>query len=405
MHTNSQLPLVSVIIPAYNAETFIARTLNSVLSQTYENIEILVVDDGSKDKTAEIIEQFAQKDNRIIFFNQANAGVAAARNLAIQNSRGEYIAPLDADDIWDQTKIEKQVKLILQSEPTVGLIYAWSILIDEEGLIIGRYDIDDFFKFRVVEGYVYPIMLYYNFIGNASATLIRRDCFEQVGYYNCQLREQNAQGCEDWDMYLRIAESYECRVVPEFLIGYRYVIGSMSANYMEMEMSYNLVVADIKQRHPEIPKFIYQFSASKFYVHLSNKSYACGNYFISIIWLLKAVELDYMLLLNPRFYRVCIPGTLRILLKTLTSLIWQDHKAWGNFKQKVKLKQKETQILAILDMNEQIIKEKQRAWKLYDIVMRHRWSKVLQSCQTRLLQEKTLKDVDDYLQISSHQKM
>jgi glycosyltransferase involved in cell wall biosynthesis len=105
---DSHLPLVSVIVPAYNAEEFIGETLNSALSQTYSNIEILVVDDGSQDRTSEVVKAFVQKDERVILLQQANAGVAAARNLAIEKSRGEYIAPLDADDIWYPQKLEKR---------------------------------------------------------------------------------------------------------------------------------------------------------------------------------------------------------------------------------------------------------------------------------------------------------
>ena len=91
---NSQLPLVSVIIPAYNAEVFIERTLDSVLAQTYKNIEALVIDDGSTDKTHEIVELVAQLDPRVILLKQQNAGVAAVRNLGIEKFHGEYIAPL-----------------------------------------------------------------------------------------------------------------------------------------------------------------------------------------------------------------------------------------------------------------------------------------------------------------------
>ena len=92
-------PLVSVIVPAYNAETYIAQTLNSVLSQTYKNIEVIVVDDGSHDGTTQIVEAIMRRDDRVTLLHQSNSGVAAARNLAIEKSRGEYIAPIDADDI------------------------------------------------------------------------------------------------------------------------------------------------------------------------------------------------------------------------------------------------------------------------------------------------------------------
>ena len=119
---NSNSPLVSVIVAAYNAETFIKQTLDSVLNQTYKNIEVLVVDDGSEDRTAEIVAAIVQNSQRVILLQQSNQGVASARNLAIQNSRGAYIAPIDADDIWYPQKLEKQMQCMLQAEPSVGLV-------------------------------------------------------------------------------------------------------------------------------------------------------------------------------------------------------------------------------------------------------------------------------------------
>jgi len=136
---NSNSPLVSVIVAAYNAETFIKQTLDSVLNQTYRNIEVLVVDDGSEDRTAEIVAAIVQKSQRVLLLQQSNKGVASARNLAIQNPRGAYIAPIDADDIWYPQKLEKQMQCMLQAEPSVGLVYAWSAYIDEKELFIGRY--------------------------------------------------------------------------------------------------------------------------------------------------------------------------------------------------------------------------------------------------------------------------
>ena len=139
----SDKPLVSVIVPAYNAEAYIAHTLNSVLSQTYNNIEVIVVDDGSNDETANIVESIIQSDDRVTLLQQPNSGVAAARNLAIQKSRGEYIAPIDADDIWYPQKIEKQVHCMLHADPSVGLVYAWSVHIDERGLLTGGFNASD----------------------------------------------------------------------------------------------------------------------------------------------------------------------------------------------------------------------------------------------------------------------
>ena len=132
----TESPLISVIVPAYNAEIFIRRTLDSILAQTYTNIEILVVDDGSQDRTAEIVESFVEKDSRVTLLKQKNAGVATARNLAIEKSRGEYIAPIDADDIWYPQKLEKQVQCMLEADQSIGLVYAWSVRIDEDDVIV-----------------------------------------------------------------------------------------------------------------------------------------------------------------------------------------------------------------------------------------------------------------------------
>lgn len=324
----SHFPLVSVILPAYNAETFIEQTLASVLAQTYTNIEVLVVDDGSRDRTAEIVESIAQKDHSIILLRQSNAGVAAARNLAIQNSKGEYIAPIDADDIWYPQKLEKQVQCLLQAEQSVGLVYAWSMLINEEGLPTGEYFNNN------QEGDVYTELLYVNFIGNASTPLIRRACFERIGYYNCKFKEHNGQGLEDWDLYIRIAEFYQFLVVPEFLLGYRQVIGSMSSNDTSMEKSFYLIMADVWQRHPDIPSTIYRQARSNHYFYLIWKSQQGRNHWRALFWLYKATRLDFVIIIKPRLYKKFIKIVLMLIANPITSLIWQDHRSWLQFKQR-----------------------------------------------------------------------
>jgi glycosyltransferase involved in cell wall biosynthesis len=181
---NYHSSLVSVIIPTYNAEKFIERTLNSVIDQTFLNIEVLVVDDGSQDRTAEIVKAIAQKDSRIILLQQENAGVAAARNLAIEKSQGEYIAPIDADDIWYPQNLEKQVQCMLQADSSVGVVYSWSVDIDEEDRLTGG------FYNSNLQGDIRAALVYKYFIGNASSSLIRRACFEKVGGYNRKLKEK-----------------------------------------------------------------------------------------------------------------------------------------------------------------------------------------------------------------------
>lgn len=278
-------PLVSVIIPAYNAERFIERTLQSVLAQTYQNIEVIVVDDGSHDHTATIVQSIAQQEHRVHFFQQANAGVASARNFAIQKSRGELIAPIDSDDIWYPQNLERQVHRIIE-DTSLGLVYSWSIEINEDDQMSGGFHASDF------QGEIYVALLNQNFIGNASAVLIRRRCLEEVGGYNCTLRAQNAQGGEDLDLYLRIAEHYRVGVVPEFLVGYRQVANSMSRNCDSMAKSQALVLEAAQQRCPEIPSSIYRWSTSRFSLYLAHQSYRSENTQQTLHWLHRAFKLD-----------------------------------------------------------------------------------------------------------------
>jgi glycosyltransferase involved in cell wall biosynthesis len=376
---NSQLPLVSVIIPAYNAEVFIERTLDSVLAQTYKNIEVLVIDDGSIDKTPEIVELVAQLDHRVILLKQPNAGVAAARNLGIEKSHGEYIAPIDADDIWYPQKLEKQVECMLKGGPSVGLVYAWSVIIDENNSILKK-----LISYLEPEGDVYTALVYANFVGNASVPLIRRTCLEKVGGYNCQLRAQKAQGCEDWDICLRVAEFYQLRVVPEYLIGYRETTSSMSCNCPSMAKSYFLVMADVEQRHPEIPSFIYQWSRSNFYVYLIHQSQRTGQHWSVLYWLYKAFRVDSLNLLNFNLYEMGIKSLLKLLAQPVTSLVWKDHRSWLEFKQRFK---STPDVIPISDINtevntSEINKQQPLALTLYERVLLQRASRVLQSCKT-----------------------
>ncbi|NJL21211.1 MAG: glycosyltransferase family 2 protein [Leptolyngbyaceae cyanobacterium SM1_3_5] len=282
----SDTPLVSVIIPAYNAAAFIDRTLRSVLAQTYRNLEVLVVDDGSTDRTSEIVTAFARQDDRVRLLRQTNAGVAAARNLAIAHAKGEFIAPIDADDIWYPHNLEKQVECMVRGGSWVGLVYSWSVDIDEFDVPLGG------FRAAKIEGNVYATLICHNFLGNASATMMRRSCLEQVGGYDAALRSQNAQGCEDWDLYLRIAEKHEFRVVPAFLIGYRKLSVSMSCDYSQMARSHQFVMQAAQQQHPELPSGIFRLSRSNLYLYFAHQSHRFKQHRTTLFWLGQALRAD-----------------------------------------------------------------------------------------------------------------
>ena len=311
---DSTKPLVTVIVPAYNAERFIARTLRSVLAQTYKNLEVIVVDDGSTDNTANIINAIAKTDRRVIFLQQSNAGVAAARNRAIANAAGEFIAPIDADDIWYEENIEMQVKQ-MQTDSRVGLVYSWSVDIDENDALSGG------FCAAKIEGEVYKTLLCHNFIGNSSASLIRRSCLEEATY-NCQMKLQNAQGCEDWELYLRIAEKYQFKVVPQFSIGYRKLSDSMSGDYEQMARSHDLILQTARKKYPQLPSIVYRLSRSNLYLYFAHQSNRCGKHETTLYWLYEALKADFLTpWLRLGLYRLSIASIFNMILRSTTKPI------------------------------------------------------------------------------------
>ena len=279
-------PLVSVIVPAYNAEEYLGTTLRSLICQSYPHLEIIVVDDGSDDQTPTIVKNFVKIDNRIQLLQQSHTGVAAARNLAVRHSKGCFIAPVDADDICRPNKFLKLVTALHLASDDFGLAYSWSYIIDQNDNIIGKG------TESIREGYVYLPYLFSNFIGNASATLIRKKCFETVGLFDQSFFYQKAQGCEDYDLFLRIAEQFKFKVVKEYLTAYRKSPNSMSCLHKTMEKSHSLVFKAQKAKNPWIPDVIFKWSCAYYYLWLSGLAANNRAYHDSIIFLLKAAMND-----------------------------------------------------------------------------------------------------------------
>jgi glycosyltransferase involved in cell wall biosynthesis len=224
-------PLVSVIIPAYNAEATIAETLESAIAQSESDTEIIIVNDGSTDGTAEIIRQYAERDQRIVSIAQPRAGVASARNAAIAVARGEYIAPLDADDLWHPRKLERQLGVFARASTDVALVYNWSRRIRPDGTDTGVAPYPSF------EGWVLHRHLDDNFISNGSTPLIRTAVLRPLGYEE-RLRAAGNEGCEDYLMQLKIARRFRFACAPAYLTGYRMTRNGMSRDTARMIRSH-----------------------------------------------------------------------------------------------------------------------------------------------------------------------
>jgi glycosyltransferase involved in cell wall biosynthesis len=236
--------LVSVVIPAYKATQTLGETLQSVQTQTHAPLDIIVVDDGSPDETATTAFAFAATDPRISVVHQDNAGVAEARNHGWKLAASDFIAFVDADDLWAPAKIERQLAALRAEGDRAGLAYTWYARIDADSLITSRSHKPD------AEGDVLRAIFLGNFIGNGSAALMTRAALEHAGGFDSTLHARGAQGCEDFSIYFRIAEKYRFARVPEPLTGYRVLPGNMSGDRIRMLRSFDLVATEMLGRHP-----------------------------------------------------------------------------------------------------------------------------------------------------------
>ncbi|WP_162560150.1 glycosyltransferase family 2 protein [Methylotetracoccus oryzae] len=306
-------PLISVIIPAYNAERTLADTLDSILAQTYGNIEVLVVDDGSTDATAAIVLDYAQRDVRVCLLQQPNGGVAAARNQGLAAARGDYVAPVDADDLWHPTKLEKQMAVMLAGGPELGLVYTLFRAIDEHGRIVWTP------PGYACEGWVLARHTYVNFIGHASSLLLRKSVAVEAGGYEPGLRAAGAQGCEDYLLQLRIAGRYRFGCVRECLVGYRQRPDSMSSQAGKMLRSYRLALSLIEAERPGLPARLARWSIANYATVLAPTLARGGRVMQALGLFARAAIGDpvatvYRVLLSPYGYRLaaaCLVSLMR----------------------------------------------------------------------------------------------
>jgi teichuronic acid biosynthesis glycosyltransferase TuaG len=179
-------PLVSVIVPAYNAEKYIKATIESALEQTYRNLEVVVGDDGSTDGTREIVQALAARDPRVKYFSQKNAGQSAARNLAIAHAQGKYIAFLDADDLFLPTKLEEQVGY-LEAHPDCGVSYCNIYhFFDGDPTHLYRFDVP------TPSGLLFDKLLRANFI-NPLTVVLRKELLDRYGAFEPTFRRVDEQ--------------------------------------------------------------------------------------------------------------------------------------------------------------------------------------------------------------------
>src|SRR3989338_1589342 len=203
-------PKVTVLIPCYNRENFVKETIDSALSQSYPNLEVVAVDDGSTDSTPQILKSYGSRIRVIEHSGRVNKGQSAAINLAMRSTESEYVAILDSDDVWKKDKIRRQIDFLEQNKD-YGLVYVNGLAIDEKGRELYKLYKPDHVEMNSPERLLLDCYLFV-----PSCSLVRRSAFTAAGEF-----DENLRSAQDHDMAVRLAEVTKFKYIDETLWYYR----------------------------------------------------------------------------------------------------------------------------------------------------------------------------------------
>lgn len=230
--------MFSVVIPTFNRRDKVVHAVRSVIDQTLDDVEILVVDDGSDGTEALLAERFG---DRVRYMRGPASGVAAARNLGIERAWGEWIAFLDSDDWWYPTKLERYAEAA-RKDPEVGLLYSKIDFVDAQG----RYILTSAIR---THRNAYPAVLQGNFIF-ASTVAVKKECLARVGLFDTELI-----GCEDWELFIRVARHVPARLIDEPLTAYEFLSsGSLSRGHEKWIAAHDQVIAKSLAADPALSR-------------------------------------------------------------------------------------------------------------------------------------------------------
>lgn len=282
---------VTVVIPTYNAAQYLPETIETVLSQTFADFEVLIIDDGSTDNTAEVACLYRKRDGRLRYFLQANQGVSASRNKGIELAKGELIAFLDADDQWLPNKLETHVRHF-DSSPDLGISFGRVEFMLSDGKLTGVISSS---RLRKIE----PKHLYYeNLIVNPSNAVIRRKVFEQVGYFN-----QDLMTMEDLELFLRIiCNGWKVEGIAQVLTRYRTAQTGLSSNLHRLEQDWKKLSEVARSYAPELVQEHYQCAKAYFLRYLARRTLRLGiSAKVGLDFMVRSLQTDRRLVLQePR---------------------------------------------------------------------------------------------------------
>ena len=282
-------PAVSVIIPAYNAEAFVGRTLASLRAQTFTDFEAIVVDDGSKDATAGLVQTVVDADPRFRLIRQANAGVAPARNRALAEARGKYVANLDSDDLWRPQFLERTIAALEAGGEGAIFAFARTLWIDEHDQLFAQG------QMRLPSVVDYRELLTRNPVGNGSAMLMRTSGVRAVGGYDAGLVRDFGQ-TEDWQLLLQLSWRGSVVAVDEPLVLYR-IVPSSSSHALERTARAALeVIRRCESDGPRLRKPDYWAARSLTLLWLARRALRMQRVRLGLVFAVRAY------LLNPLWF-------------------------------------------------------------------------------------------------------
>jgi len=214
-HNHTNRPQISVIMSVFNGKGYLEETIKSILNQTFQNLEFIIINDGSTDETPKILEKYKAQDARIKIIHQKNIGLTKSLNKGIKLSRGKYIARIDAGDLSLPDRLKEQIEF-MENNPLVGATGCWYWLIDRNGKIIKERKPPTKFS-KIKKSLLYSAPLIH------PALLIRREVLEKVKFY-----DEEFKYAQDRDLLFRILRYYNLAVIPKFLLKYRCTKQSIS---------------------------------------------------------------------------------------------------------------------------------------------------------------------------------
>lgn len=244
-------PLVSVIVPAFNAELTLRKTAQSALGGCYTSIELILVDDGSTDFTAALAHEIARSDPRVRIISRPNGGLSAALNSGFAVANGEFIARLDADDVWHPHKLERQVQLALR-DPDLAFVYSWVRYVDGEGRLVRDGPAQSFPRHALCRGY------YESLVGGGSSALMKRSAVAEAG--GC---DESLRSWEDLLLQLTICSRHPIGFVPAYLVAYRLRPDSLTADIPQMLDGWRVVRRRIEAQFPQVPRRVHGWAHGK----------------------------------------------------------------------------------------------------------------------------------------------